>query len=98
MVNHTPAPVERPPTRSQRGRSFITPSELDIAIKLCAVAPPVIPSPSNMDPNPNTGMSSQQQEHAGPSENTVPRICDESVKLITNRLTYYEGAVSSSAT
>lgn len=71
MVNHTTAPLQRPKTRFQRGRSRIDPNELDLAARLSTVTPPVGPSHSNINPNPDPGMSSHPMEPEGLSQGTV---------------------------
>lgn len=93
MVNHRPAPGERPHSRHERGSILIDPSEMDVATKQIRVTLPEGPSKSNMDLKLNHCMPCHRHEPAGPSKYSLRRLCDESANPITSRLTEYERAV-----
>ena len=98
MLNHTAAPVERPHTRSQRGRSLVDPNDTDVTTALRSVPrprePTQFPSESFSDP----GMSSRQQDRANPGEDPVRLLCNETVEPVEDRVAEHEGVASALAT
>lgn len=94
MVNRTPAPVNRLHTRSQRETTFFDQNEPGIVTQLNLVPVPEGPSELVTDPGPDTGIPSNSQEPTAVREDTMLRLCDESVDPMTKRITEYEGNVS----